>query len=170
MNFIKKIFLISIFVLIIIPCNLNAANLLLGAISQFGMSGANTNSSKIFPSSFRDFDSGFSFSIGLNQPISSSSKMFFSLLLDLGYYHDSYDLKYVIEGKRATENYQFESFLVGGYARFNFGFIKCIDSDFTGTKDKNLYYNHLGLETEFLLESKPQESSPSLCIPCLNAL
>lgn len=123
MNFIKKIFLISIFVLIIIPCNLNAANLLLGAISQFGMSGANTNSSKIFPSSFRDFDSGFSFSIGLNQPISSSSKMFFSLLLDLGYYHDSYDLKYVIEGKRATENYQFESFLVGGYARFNFGFI-----------------------------------------------
>ena len=123
MNFIKKLFLISIFALIIIPCNSYAANLALGAISQFGMSGANTNSSKIFPSGFRDFDSGFAFSIGLNQPISSSSKISFSLLLDLGYYHDSYDFKYTINGRRATENYQFESFLVGGYARLNFGFI-----------------------------------------------
>ena len=123
MSFSKKLFLISFFVLIIIPYNASAANLALGAISQFGMSGANTNSSKIFPSGFRDFDSGFAFSIGLNQPISSSSKMSFSLLLDLGYYHDSYDFKYTIDGRRATENYQFESFLVGGYARLNFGFI-----------------------------------------------
>ena len=76
---------------------------------------------KIFPSGFRDFDTGFSFSIGVNNPISSS--MSFSVLLDLGYYHDSYDYRYTIEGKRVTENYQFESFLIGGYARFNFAFL-----------------------------------------------
>ncbi|WP_300369691.1 hypothetical protein [Brachyspira sp.] len=116
----NRILLISFFILII-SFNLNAINLSLGFVSQFGISGANTNSSKIFPSSFRDFDSGFSFSIGINQNITSS--MSFSILLDLGYYHDSYDLKYSIKGKRATENYQFESFLIGGYGRFNFGFL-----------------------------------------------
>ncbi|WP_297206766.1 hypothetical protein [uncultured Brachyspira sp.] len=117
-----KLFLTIFFIFIIPFYNLNAARLALGFTSQFALSGANTNASKIFPSGFRDFDSGFAFSIGINQPISSSS-VSLSLLLDLGYYHDSYDLKYTIQGKRATENYQFESFLIGGYARFNFNFI-----------------------------------------------
>ena len=122
MKLIKKLLLIDFIILIISFCNLNAANLAVGFISQFAISGANTNASKIFPSSFRDFDSGFAFSIGANLPISSRSTSI-SLLLDLGYYHDSYDLKYTIEGKRAKENYQIESFLIGGYARFNFSFI-----------------------------------------------
>ena len=100
---------------------MKAVNLSVGFISQFGLSGANTNASKVFPSGFRDFDSGFAFSIGINQPVASS--MSFSVLLDLGYYHDSYDFRYNINGKRVTENYQFDSFLVGGYARFNFAFL-----------------------------------------------
>ncbi|MEI0604829.1 hypothetical protein R4K55_11480 [Brachyspira alvinipulli] len=117
-----KVLFITFFILIIPFHNLKAANLAVGFISQFALSGANTNASKVFPSGFRDFDSGFAFSIGVNQPINSSS-MSFSVLLDLGYYHDSYDLRYTINGKRATENYQFDSFLIGGYARFNFSFI-----------------------------------------------
>lgn len=117
----KKLFFINFFVFIVISYNLSAANLALGVISQFGISGAKTNSSKVFPSEFRDFDTGFAFSIGLNQSLGSSISL--SFLLDLGYYHDSYDFKYSIEGRRATENYQFESFLIGGYARFNFAFI-----------------------------------------------
>lgn len=116
----NRIFLTIIFIFLI-SFNLKAVDLSLEFTSQFGLSGANTNASKIFPSEFRDFDSGFSFSVGINQPIASS--MSFSALLDLGYYHDSYDLKYTIQGKRATENYQFESFLIGGYTRFNFNFI-----------------------------------------------
>lgn len=116
----NRIFLIIIFI-IVISFNLKAVNLSVGFTSQFGLSGANTNTSKIFPSGFRDFDSGFAFSIGINQPVASS--MSFSVLLDLGYYHDSYDFRYNINGKRVTENYQFDSFLVGGYARFNFSFL-----------------------------------------------
>ena len=119
-NLRNRIFLITFFILII-SFNLKALNLSLGFISQFGLSGANTNSSKVFPSAFRDFDSGFYFSIGANKDI--SSHMSFSLLLDLGYYHDSYDLRYTVNRKRTTENYQFDSFSVGGYGRFNFGFL-----------------------------------------------
>lgn len=117
----KGLLFASFFILLAFTYNLNALNLAIGLLSQFGMSGANTNSSKIFPSSFRDFDSGLSFSIGINKDLSSSMSL--SLLLDLGYCHDAYDFKYTIEGKRATENYQFESFLIGGYGRFNFSFI-----------------------------------------------
>ncbi|MDA0084366.1 hypothetical protein OFS05_12280 [Brachyspira hyodysenteriae] len=116
----NRVFL-TIILIFVIAFNLQAVNLSIGIISQFGMSGANTNASKIFPSGFRDFDTGFLFSIGANQPISSS--MSFSVLLDLGYYYDSYDFKYIIDGNRVTENYQFNSFLIGGYARFNFGFL-----------------------------------------------
>ncbi|WP_041177348.1 hypothetical protein [Brachyspira intermedia] len=116
----NRIFLIIIFILVI-SFNLKAVNLSVGFTSQFGLSGANTNASKVFPSGFRDFDSGFAFSIGINQPVASS--MSFSVLLDLGYYHDSYDFRYNINGKRVTENYQFDSFLVGGYGRFNFAFL-----------------------------------------------
>ncbi len=116
----NRIFL-TIICIFVISFNLKAVNLAVGFISQFGISGANTNASKVFPSSFRDFDSGFAFSIGINQPIGSS--MSFSVLLDLGYYHDSYDFRYIINGNRVTENYQFDSFLVGGYARFNFSFL-----------------------------------------------
>ncbi|WP_363322996.1 hypothetical protein, partial [uncultured Brachyspira sp.] len=116
----KRIFFISILILIA-SLNLNAVNLSLGFTSQFAISGTTTNSSKIFPANFRDFDVGFNFSIGINQPISYS--MSFSILADLGYYHDSYGLKYNIEGKRAIEEYQFDSFLIGGYGRFNFGFL-----------------------------------------------
>ena len=116
----NKIFFIIIFIFVI-SFNLKAVNLSIGFTSQFGMSGANTNASKIFPSGFRDFDTGFSFSIGINQAIASS--MSFSLLLDLGYYHDSYDFRYNINASRVTENYQFDSFLLGGYARFNFAFL-----------------------------------------------
>ena len=117
----KRLLFASFFILLAFTYNLNALNLAIGLVSQFGISGANTNSSKIFPSSFRDFDSSLSFSIGINKELSSSMSL--SLLLDLGYCHDAYDFKYTIEGKRATENYQFESFLIGGYARFNFNFI-----------------------------------------------
>ena len=116
----NRIFFIIILILVI-SFNLKAINLSVGFTSQFGMSGANTNASKIFPSGFRDFDTGFSFSIGINQAIASS--MSFSLLLDLGYYHDSYDFRYNINASRVTENYQFDSFLLGGYARFNFAFL-----------------------------------------------
>ncbi|MCZ9979963.1 hypothetical protein OFR20_00235 [Brachyspira hyodysenteriae] len=116
----NRVFL-TIILIFVIAFNLQAVNLSIGIISQFGMSGANTNASKIFPSGFRDFDTGFLFSIGANQPISSS--MSFSVLLDLGYYYDSYDFKYIIDGNRVTENYQFNSFLIGGYVRFNFGFL-----------------------------------------------
>ncbi|WP_420535823.1 hypothetical protein [Brachyspira intermedia] len=105
----------------LISFNLKAVDLSLEFTSQFGLSGANTNASKIFPSEFRDFDSGFSFSVGINQPIASS--MSFSALLDLGYYHDSYDFRHIIERNRVTENFQFESFLIGGHARFNFAFL-----------------------------------------------
>ena len=117
----KRLLFASFFILLAFTYNLNALNLAIGLVSQFGISGANTNSSKIFPSSFRDFDSSLSFSIGINKELSSSMSL--SLLLDLGYCHDAYDFKYTIEGKIATENYQFESFLIGGYARFNFNFI-----------------------------------------------
>ena len=116
----NRIFLTIIFILVI-SFNLKAVDLSLEFTSQFGLSGANTNASKIFPSEFRDFDSGFSFSVGINQPIASS--MSFSALLDLGYYHDSYDFRHIIEGNRVTENFQFESFLIGGHARFNFAFL-----------------------------------------------
>ncbi len=116
----NRIFLTIIFIFLI-SFNLKAVDLSLEFTSQFGLSGANTNASKIFPSEFRDFDSGFSFSVGINQPIASS--MSFSALLDLGYYHDSYDFRHIIEGNRVTENFQFESFLIGGHARFNFAFL-----------------------------------------------
>ncbi|MEI0492443.1 hypothetical protein R4J17_08350 [Brachyspira intermedia] len=116
----NRIFLTIIFIFVI-SFNLKAVDLSLEFTSQFGLSGANTNASKIFPSEFRDFDSGFSFSVGINQPIASS--MSFSALLDLGYYHDSYDFRHIIEGNRVTENFQFESFLIGGHARFNFAFL-----------------------------------------------
>ena len=117
----KKIFLFILLISSIFHCNLSAIGLSLGFLGQFGMSGAVADSTAILPSSFRDFDMGYSFLVGMRNDITDNTGI--SILADIGYYHDSYALKYNINGNRVTENYQFDSFMIGGLFRFYFFFM-----------------------------------------------
>ena len=117
----KKIFTFVLLISSIFYCNLSAIGVSLGFLGQFGMSGAIADSSAIFPSSFRDFDMGYSFLVGIRNNVTDNTGI--SILADIGYYHDSYALKYDINGKRATESYQFDSFMIGGMFKFHFFFI-----------------------------------------------
>ncbi len=114
----KKIFLTILLVIAVYSHNLKAVSLSMGFLGQFAISGASTN--KSIPSDFRDFDSGFSFLIGVNQSLVNTLSV--SILAELGYYHDSYDFKHNMSGDRITENYQFDSFLIGGLGKFHFSF------------------------------------------------
>ncbi len=114
----KKIFLISLLIFGIYSYNLKAVSLSMGFLGQFAVSGASSN--KSFPSDFRDFDSGFTFLIGANQRLIDTLSI--TVLAEVGYYHDTYDFKHNINGNRRTENYQFDSFLIGAVGRFHFSF------------------------------------------------
>ena len=117
----KKIFLFVLLISSIFCYNLNAIGVSLGFVGQFAMSGAVADSSSMLPSSFRDFDMGYSFLVGIKNNITDNTAI--SILADIGYYHDSYALKYDLNGNRATENYQFDSFMVGGLLQFQFLFM-----------------------------------------------
>ncbi|MEI0580714.1 hypothetical protein [Brachyspira pilosicoli] len=117
----KKIFLFVLLISSLFYYNLSAIGVSLGFVGQFAMSGAVADSSSILPSSFRDFDMGYSLLVGIKNNITDNTGI--SILADIGYYHDSYALKYDINGNRATENYQFDSFMIGGLFRFNFFFM-----------------------------------------------
>ena len=114
----KRIFLIILLIFGIYSHNLKAVSLSMGFLGQFAISGASTN--KSIPSDFRDFDTGFSLLIGANQELVSTLSV--SILADIGYYHDSYDFKHNVGGNRITENYQFDSFLIGAVGKFHFSF------------------------------------------------
>lgn len=114
----RKIFLITLLIFGIYSYNLKAVSLSMGFLGQFAISGASTNES--FPSDFRDFDSGFIFLIGANQRLIDTLSA--SILAEVGYYHDAYDFKHNINGNRTTENYQFDSFLIGAVGKFHFSF------------------------------------------------
>lgn len=114
----RKIFLITLLIFGIYSYNLKAVSLSMGFLGQFAISGASTNES--FPSDFRDFDSGFTFLIGANQRLIDTLSV--SILAEVGYYHDAYDFKHNINGNRMTENYQFDSFLIGAVGKFHFSF------------------------------------------------
>lgn len=114
----KKIFLTILLAIAVYSHNLKAVSLSMGFLGQFAISGASTN--KSIPSDFRDFDSGFSFLIGVNQSLVNTLSV--SILAELGYYHDSYDFKHNMSRDRITENYQFDSFLIGGFGKFHFSF------------------------------------------------
>ena len=117
----KKVFLFVLLISSIFCYNLSAVGVSLGFVGQFGMSGAVVDSSSMLPSSFRDFDMGYSFLVGIRNNITDNTAI--SILADIGYYHDAYALKYDINGKRATENYQFDSFMIGGVLKFHFFFM-----------------------------------------------
>ncbi|TXJ46294.1 hypothetical protein [Brachyspira pilosicoli] len=117
----KKFLLFTLLISSIFYYNLSAVSVSLGFLGQFGMSGAIADSASKLPSSFRDFDMGYSFLVGMRNDITHNTGI--SILLDIGYYHDSYALKYDINGNRATENYQFDSFMIGGVFKFHFFFM-----------------------------------------------
>lgn len=91
----KKVFLFVLLIGSISYYNLTAVDVSLGFVGQFAMSGAVADSSSILPSSFRDFDMGYSFLVGIKNNITDNTAI--SILADLGYYHDGYALKYDIK-------------------------------------------------------------------------
>ena len=138
----KKIFLTILLVIAVYSHNLKAVSLSMVFLGQFAISGASSNKSA--PSDFRAFDAGFSFLIGVNQSLVNTLSV--SILAELGYYHDSYDFKHNMSGDRITENYQFDSFLIGGFGKFHFSFFSLgigggikIPTSAVYKKDKNKY-------------------------------
>ena len=118
----RKLSLVLVFILVFSMSLFPKTKLYMGFMTQFGLSGSTTNQNKMLPEDFRNFDTGFIFNIGLRNYINEA--MGYSMLLDLGYYHDSYEFKHEsIEGGRLIESYQFENFLVGASARFHFSFL-----------------------------------------------
>ncbi len=118
----KKALLISILICSLYANLFPKMGLYLGFTSLFGLSGSTTTANKIFPEEFRNFDTGFTFNIGLKHSLNNI--LAYSVLLDLGYYHDSYEFKYETQeyNSRIVESYQFENFLVGLLTRFHLSF------------------------------------------------
>ncbi|MBW5396880.1 hypothetical protein [Brachyspira pilosicoli] len=152
----KKIFLFVLLITSTFYYNLTAVDVSLGFVGQFGMSGAVADSSSILPSSFRDFDMGYSFLVGIKNNFTDNTAI--SILADLGYYHDGYALKYDINGNRATENYQFDSFMVGGMFKFHFFFMSLsagggVKIPISGSyRIENSYSNPLGYNGKYYLD------------------
>ena len=112
--------IILLFFILIYYQNVQASNLAVGFLGQLALTGANTNSSKIFPSKFEDFDGGFIASLGYKKYITSSISS--SILIDLGYYRDIHNFNYCIGDKKFIEKYNFNNFLIGGHLRVGFDF------------------------------------------------
>ena len=91
-----------------------------GFVGRIGGSSATTDRSKVFTSNFRDFDNSFSFQPGVFWGYDDLLSA--ALLFDIGYSMDRYEIKYTINGKRVLENYNFGSFSIGVFPRFNVGF------------------------------------------------
>ncbi|AEM22263.1 hypothetical protein Bint_1644 [Brachyspira intermedia PWS/A] len=112
-----------IFILFILLLSFNAlysADFVAGFVGRIGGSSATTDRSKVFTSNFRDFDNSFSFQPGVFWGYDDFLSA--ALLLDIGYSKDRYEIKYTINGKRVLENYNFGSFSIGVFPRFNVGF------------------------------------------------
>ncbi|MEI0611679.1 hypothetical protein [Brachyspira pilosicoli] len=152
----KKIFIFVLLITSIFYYNLTAIDVSLGFVGQFAMSGAVADSSSMLPSSFRDFDMGYSFLVGMKNNITDNTAI--SILADIGYYHDAYALKYDINGNRATENYQFDSFMIGGLFQFHFFFMSLsggggVKIPISGSyRIENNYSNPLGHYGKYYLD------------------
>ena len=99
---------------------LYSADFVAGFIGTVGASSATTDRNKVFTSNFRTFDNSFSFQPGVFWGYDDLLSAV--LLLDIGYSKDRYEIKYNLNGKRVLENYNFGSFYIGLFPRFNVGF------------------------------------------------